>query len=120
VTIKVSNVGGQAEDYTVEQDGTPTVADRIGSGASRTTKITLKENQSASVTVMWRDQTLKSATRKADCTKSAPQENLPHTGPDSAATYAKVATGVAAMITGGIIFWYGGIWPRRRDQVRLR
>jgi hypothetical protein len=60
--------------------------------------------------------------RTANCTHSAapappPRQNLPHTGPNSAAVVAKVATGVAAMITGLVIFWYGGIWPRRRDQV---
>jgi hypothetical protein len=124
VTVKVVNAGAQAADYTIRQDGTPTVADRVERGQSRTTKITLKENQSTKVAVVWNDRTIESTTRKANCTTPTPREtetppgaNLPRTGPASSATYAKVATGVAAMITGVIVFWYGGIWPRRREQI---
>jgi hypothetical protein len=124
VTVKVVNAGGQAADYTIRQDGTPTVADRVERGQTRTTKITLKEDQSTKVAVVWNGKTLESTTRKANCTTPTPRAtetppagSLPHTGPTSAATYAKVATGVAAMITGVIVFWYGGIWPRRREQI---
>jgi hypothetical protein len=67
---------------------------------------------------------LRTGTRRADCSTPSqtqepvpPQENLPRTGPTDAGTFAKVATGVAAMVTGVIVFWYGGIWPRRRDQI---
>jgi hypothetical protein len=114
-------VSNQAQDYTIEQDGTPTVADRLGAGASRTSRLTLRENERVTVAVVWNDRTLRTATRRADCTTPEapppPQENLPRTGPEDAATFAKVATGVAAMVTGVIVFWYGGIWPRRRDQL---
>lgn len=123
VTVKVNNVSGQAVDYTIEQDGTPTVADRIGAGTTRTSKLTLKEDDSTTVAVVWTNKTLRSVKRTANCThRSAapappPQKKLPHTGPNSASVVAKVATGGAAMITGLVIFWYGGIWPRRRDHV---
>jgi hypothetical protein len=128
VTIDVKNVSRVQVDYTIEQDGTPTVADRIGPGTNRTSRLTLKEDDSTNLSVVWTGRTLKSAKRKANCTHPAtsaapapaPRRSLPHTGPDSASVVAKVATGVAAMITGLIIFWYGGIWPRRRDQFPLR
>jgi len=123
VTVRVQNVGRQAVDYSIEQDNTPTVADRLGAGASRTSRLTLDEDDNTRIAVVWNDRTVRSATREANCSKpeQAPppdeNENLPRTGPADAATFAKVATGVAAMITGVIIFWYGGIWPRRRDAV---
>jgi hypothetical protein len=123
VTVEVKNVGTQAVDYTIEQDGTPTVADRIGPGTTRTSRLSLKEDDRTTLAVMWTNRTVKSASRKANCRHAAaspapaPRHTLPHTGPDSAAVVAKVATGVAAMITGVVIFWYGGIWPRRRDEL---
>ncbi|HEX6473079.1 MAG TPA: hypothetical protein VF069_28575 [Streptosporangiaceae bacterium] len=123
VTVEVKNVGRQAVDYTIEQDGTPTVADRIGPGTTRTSRLTLKEDDSTKLAVMWTNRTVKSARRKANCRHAAathapaPRHTLPHTGPDSASVVAKVATGVASMITGVVIFWYGGIWPRRRNEL---
>jgi hypothetical protein len=122
VTVRVSNVGSQAVDYSIEQDGTPTVADRIAAGTTRTSRLALKEDDNTTVAVVWTNRTLESAKRKANCNHPAapapaPRRSLPHTGPDSASVVAKVATGTAAMITGLVIFWYGGIWPRRRDQV---
>jgi hypothetical protein len=30
---------------------------------------------------------------------------------------ARIATGIAAMLTGVIIFWYGRQWPGRRDKM---
>jgi hypothetical protein len=113
-------VGNAAVDYSIEQDGTPTVADRIGPGTTRTSRLSLREDDSTTVAVVWTNRTLESARRKANCThpgrSSAPPRSLPHTGPDSASVVAKTATGVASMITGVVIFWYGGIWPRRRDE----
>jgi hypothetical protein len=122
VTVKVNNISHQAVDYTIEQDGTPTVADRIGAGTARTSKLTLKEDDSTTIAVVWAGKTLRSVKRTANCTHHSaapapPHRNLPHTGPNGAAVFAKVATGVAAMVTGLVVFWYGGIWPRRREQV---
>jgi hypothetical protein len=124
VTVNVKNVTRLAVDYSIEQDGTPTVADRIGPGTTRTSRLTLKEDDSTTIAVVWTNKTLRSVKRTANCTHrepapapAPPRRNLPHTGPNSAAVVAKVATGAAAMITGLVIFWYGGIWPRRRDQV---
>jgi hypothetical protein len=121
VSVTVANVGAQTEDFAIEQDGSATVADRIGPKTTRTTKITLKEDRATTVAVTWRNEPVKSAERKANCVKKSPRpETLPHTGPDDATLYARIATGVAAMITGVIIFWYGGIWPRRRDPMLLK
>lgn len=119
VTVKVRNAGATRQNYTIEQDGTPTVADQLGPGVSRTSRLTLKEDDSTKVAVVWNSRTLRSATRKANCTHAAPPppQTLPHTGPNAAATFARVATAVGALITGVIILWYGGLWPRRREQV---
>ncbi|GAA2111093.1 hypothetical protein [Actinomadura alba] len=114
----MTNVGGRIEDYAIEEDGSATVADRIGPGATRATKINLREDRTTTVAVTWRNEPVKSAKRTANCAKpSDAPENLPRTGPEDATMYARIATGVAAMITGLIIFWYGGIWPRRRDPM---
>jgi hypothetical protein len=122
VTVQVKNESRQAADYSIEQDGTATVADRIGPDTTRTSRLILKEDDNTTIAVVWTNKTVKSAKRKANCTHRAsaapaPPRNLPHTGANSAAVVAKVATGVAAMITGLIVFWYGGLWPRRREQV---
>ncbi|HEY7484308.1 MAG TPA: hypothetical protein VH912_07565 [Streptosporangiaceae bacterium] len=118
VTVKVNNVSNTKQNYTIEQDGSPVVSDQLGSGSSRTSKLSLKEDDSTKVAVVWNDRTLKSTTRTANCTHAAPPpENLPHTGPSTAVTFARVATAVGALITGAIILWYGGLWPRRREQV---
>src|SRR5918999_2380873 len=124
VTVNVRNMSRQAVDYSIEQDGTPTVADRIAAGTTRTSRLSLKEDDNTTIAVVWTNRTLRSVQRVANCTQrdaapapAPPRRNLPNTGSNSAAVVAKVATGTAAMVTGVIIFWYGGIWPRRRDQV---
>jgi hypothetical protein len=124
VTVNVRNGSRQTVDYSIEQDGTPTVADRIGAGTTRTSRLTLKEDDRTTIAVVWTNRTLRSVQRMANCARreaapapAPPRRNLPNTGSNSAAVVAKVATGTAAMITGLVIFWYGGIWPRRRDQV---
>lgn len=120
MTVRVENVGNRAVDYSIEQDDTTTIDDHLEPGGVRTNRLTLSEDQSTTVAVVWNERTLRSATRRANCTTpepAPPQENLPRTGPEDALVVAKVATGVAAMITGVIIFWYGGVWPRRRDQI---
>jgi hypothetical protein len=111
-------VGSGTEDYAVELDGSATVADRIAPKTTRTTEVTLAEDRTTAVAVTSRNEPVKTVKRKADCVhKSHPPQTLPHTGPDDATMYARIATGVGAMITGLIIFWYGGIWPRRRESM---
>ncbi|HEV7932231.1 MAG TPA: hypothetical protein VGP70_07935 [Actinomadura sp.] len=118
VTVTVTSVSDRTEDYAVELNGSAMVADRIGPKTTRTNKISLTEDRATTVSVTWRNEPVKSARRKADCTgRTKPPESLPRTGPDDATMYARIATGVAAMITGVVIFWYGGIWPRRRESM---
>ncbi|WP_433328021.1 hypothetical protein [Spirillospora sp. CA-294931] len=125
VEVKVANTGKGTEDYSVERnDDSAAVAGRIGPGATRTSRITLREDRRTRVTVSWKNDPVKNRTLKANCKKAAatpePSEtpgDLPHTGADDAVLWARAATGGAAMITGAIIFWYGGIWPRRRDKI---
>lgn len=122
VRVTVANSGTAAADFTIEQNGSVVLADRVGAKGSRTNPITLTEGQASKITVLSGTQTVRSVSRTAHCTTTgaAPTvraTQLPHTGPDSAAMYAKIATGVAAMITGVIVFWWGGIWPRRRESM---
>lgn len=123
VVVTVRNVGDAAQDYTVEtDDGTAPKGDQIGPGQSRTTRLTLREDRRTRVTVTWRNEPVEQVTRTANCRRAAtsspePDEELPYTGPGDGVLWARAATGVAAMITGAIIVWYSGIWPRRREQI---
>lgn len=122
VTVKVTNSGIVTEDYTIEQDGQVALADRVGARGTRSNPLTLKKGQATKIAVTWRNKSIETVTRTANCAaktpaRKKPATNLPHTGPESAGLYAKIATGIAAMITGVIIFWWGGIWPRRREHM---
>lgn len=122
VEVTVRNTGSQTENFAVERnDGSPAVARSIGAGATRTVTVRLREDRSTRIQVTWKNEAQLSRTRKANCTTAKPtpeptRTQLPRTGPDDAVLWARAATGGAAMITGLIIFWYGGIWPRRRDS----
>jgi len=122
VVVTVRNRGDAVQDYTVEtDDGAAPKGDRIDAGQSRTTRLTLREDRRTRITVTWRNEPVEQATRTANCRRTASSspepEELPHTGPGDGVLWARAATGVAAMITGAIIVWYGGIWPRRRERI---
>ncbi|WP_192809849.1 hypothetical protein [Actinomadura rudentiformis] len=118
VTITVRNTGSQAEDYAVERDdGSASIPGRIAAGATRESTITLREDRSTRIEVTHDNESVLVRTRKANCRAAAPPENLPVTGADDTVLWARAVTGGAAMITGIIIFWYGGIWPRRRAEL---
>ncbi|MGI8329006.1 hypothetical protein ACRYCC_03515 [Actinomadura scrupuli] len=122
ITVKVTNSGVVTEDYTIEQDGQVALADRVGPLGTRSNPLMVKEGQVTKIVVTWRNKPIQTVTRTVDCAteppaRKSPPENLPRTGADDAELYAKIATGVAAMITGVIIFWWGGVWPRRREDM---
>ncbi|MFC6886570.1 MULTISPECIES: hypothetical protein [Actinomadura] len=126
IEVTVHNRGPRTEDYGIERDDdAPSVPGRITAGATRTTTLKLREDRGTRLQVTWKNEPLKTRTVKANCKKAGggpapsktPPSRLPHTGADDGVIWARTATGGAAMITGLIIFWYGGIWPRRRDQV---
>jgi hypothetical protein len=124
VNVRLRNTGTQSEDYSIEKnDDTAAVPGKIGPGTTRTVAVKLREDRSTRVTVNWANKRIESGTVKANCKKAGagapsetPPSKLPHTGPD-AVLWARAATGVAIILTGVIIFWYGGIWPRRREQM---
>lgn len=124
--VTVANPSAVAQDYTVEtDDGAVSRAGTVPARGNRTTVLTLREDRRTRVTVTWRNEPVRRETHTANCTRrtptaepeptNPPEERLPNTGPDSAVLWARAATGLGAMVTGLIIFWYGGIWPRRRD-----
>lgn len=125
VTVTIRNTGSRTEDYTVETGkAAQTVADRIEPGLTRRHALKLTEDLRTRVVVTWHNEPALQRTRTADCKGAggpspddSPEESLPHTGPEDGLLWARLITGGAAMLTGGIIFWYGGIWPRRRDPI---
>lgn len=99
-------------------DGSANTAGRLKPGESYRRTLELVEDKRTDVAVTWNNETVRSVTRKADCAGTGTgAERLPRTGPGDAGLFAKTATGIAVMITGLIIFWWGGTWPRRRDQI---
>jgi hypothetical protein len=117
VLVSVTNRGDGTEDYAITTDGSISVADRIPAGATRRSTLTVKEDHATTIAVTWHNVPVKSLDRTAHCVRNAPGNALPHTGPDSGMIIARIATGVAAMLTGLIIFWYGRQWPGRRDKM---
>lgn len=129
VVVSVENQGTIPQDYTVEtDDGLAPKGDRIPGKTTQTVTVNLREDRRTWITVKWRNEQVKRERRTANCTRAATSpspdqspgkspDRLPHTGSDTAVIWARTATGVGAMITGLIIFWYGGIWPRRRDPI---
>ncbi|WP_089310050.1 hypothetical protein [Actinomadura mexicana] len=124
VNVRVRNTGTQTEDFSIEKnDDTAAVPGKIGPGTTRTVAVKLREDRRTRITVRWANRQIQSAAAKANCKKAgvaAPRETppgkLPHTGPDTV-LWARAATGVAVILTGAIIFWWGGTWPRRREQM---
>jgi hypothetical protein len=117
VLVSVTNNGDGTEDYAITTDGSISVADRIAPGTTRRSTLTVKEDHATTIAVTWHNIPVKSLDRTAHCVRNAPGHALPHTGPDSGMIVARIATGVAAMLTGLIIFWYGRLWPGRREKM---
>lgn len=117
VLVSVTNNGDGTEDYAITTDGSISVADRIAPGTTRRSTLTVKEDHATTIAVTWHNIPVKSLDRTAHCVRNAPGHALPHTGPDSGMIIARIATGVAAMLTGLIIFWYGRLWPGRREKM---
>jgi hypothetical protein len=117
VLVSVTNHGDGTEDYAITTDGSISVADRIAPGTTRRSTLTVKEDHATTIAVTWHNIPVKSLDRTAHCARNAPGHALPHTGPDSGMIIARIATGVAALLTGLIIFWYGRLWPGRREKM---
>jgi cytoskeletal protein RodZ len=117
VLVSVVNDGHQTEDYAITTDDSISVADRIPAGATRRSTLNIKEDHATTIAVTWHNVPVKSLDRTANCVHRTSARTLPRTGPDSGLILARVATGLAAMLTGIVIFWYGRQWPRRRDKM---
>ncbi|TDD36167.1 hypothetical protein E1287_11625 [Actinomadura sp. KC06] len=129
VNVTVRNTGDKTEDFAIEKnDDTAAIPGQIRPDSSRTVAVRLREDRRTRITVNWANKRIQTKTVTANCEKAGggpgatpkptrtPPDELPNTGPDDL-LWARAATGVGIILTGAIIFWYGGIWPRRRDQV---
>jgi hypothetical protein len=132
VQVTVRNIGPRTEDFAIERnDGTAAEPGRIAARQTRSTTVTLREDRRTTIEVTLRNEQVRSRSVTANCRTASPtpddsdeasptaspDDQLPRTGPDDAMLWARAATGGAAMVTGAIIFWYGGIWPRRREHI---
>lgn len=117
VLVSVTNTGRQTEDYAILTDGSISVADRIPASATRRSTLNLKEDHTTTISVTLHNVPVRTLDRHVNCSRNSPGQTLPHTGPDSGLIFARIATGLAALLTGVIIFWYGRQWPGRRDKM---
>ncbi|MEU5877612.1 hypothetical protein [Spirillospora sp. NPDC047279] len=118
VRVTIRNKGAQTEDYAIERnDGSASAPGTITAGSTKTVSVTLREDRATRIEVTRANDTVLVRTRTANCRTAPPPEALPETGADDTVLWARAVTGGAAMLTGVIIFWYGGIWPRRRENV---
>jgi hypothetical protein len=117
VLVSVTNTGRETEDYAITTDGSISVADRIPAGVTRRSTLNLREDHTTTISVTLHNVPVRTLDRHANCSRKTPDQTLPHTGPDSGLIFARIATGLAAMLTGVVIFWYGRLWPRRHDKM---
>lgn len=118
VQVTVTDVSSQPEDYAILENGSISVADRITPGAVRKTSIVIDEGTTTAVSVTYGNNLpLKTVKRTAACASHPVNKTLPFTGNDRGLLIGRIATGIAAMLTGLIIFWYARLWPRRRDRM---
>ncbi|MBO2448114.1 hypothetical protein J4573_13505 [Actinomadura barringtoniae] len=124
VKVTVRNSGSATINYAIERnDGSAAEPFTVGPGATREHSVTLREDHATRIQVTQDNEPILVKTRTANCKTTAthspthPPSSLPHTGADDTMLWARGLTGAAAMVTGVIIFWYGGVWPRRRDQI---
>ncbi|WP_205624485.1 hypothetical protein [Actinomadura flavalba] len=124
VEVTVRNTGSQTQNYGIERDDdSASVPGTLTGGASRTTTVKLREDRRTVVRVTWENSPVRARTLTANCKTGAaptPPGELPETGPESAVLWARAATGGGIVVTGAIILWYGGLWPRRREQIFRR
>jgi len=128
VTVKVSNDGETTQGYSINRDGSDVITDQLGPHTSRTSELTLKEDKKSVIRVTQDHKSKASRTVTANCTKAtaAPtseatqppeRRRLPKTGADGAVLTARIATAGASLLTGVIILWWGGLWPKRREAM---
>ncbi|MEO3786436.1 hypothetical protein ABGB12_24185 [Actinocorallia sp. B10E7] len=127
--MKVTNDTGASQGYAITRNGSIVLADRLGPNASRSSSVKLAEDEKVVVRVTRDGRPQATRTYRLNCLKAGAgdtekpgerpgaDERLPHTGADEAVMAARIATGVASMITGVIILWWGGLWPRRRENM---
>jgi hypothetical protein len=125
VTVKVSNDGETTQGYSINRDGSDVITDQLGPHTSRTSELTLKEDKKTTIKVTQDRKTKATRTVTANCKKAPavptkePSEptRLPRTGADGTVLLARIATAGASLLTGVIILWWGGLWPKRKEAM---
>jgi hypothetical protein len=127
VTVKVSNDGETTQGYSINRDGSDVITDQLGPHTSRTSELTLKEDKKTTIKVTQDRKAKATRTVTANCTKATavpshqasdtPARRLPRTGADGTVLLARIATAGASLLTGVIILWWGGLWPKRKEAM---
>jgi hypothetical protein len=125
VTVKVSNDGETIQGYSINSAGSDVITDQLGPHTSRTSELTLKEDKRTTIKVTQDRKAVATRTITANCTKPSSvatpkptsRNQLPKTGADGAVLTARIATAGASLLTGVIILWWGGLWPKRKEAM---
>ncbi|WP_283137301.1 hypothetical protein [Rhizohabitans arisaemae] len=117
--VTVRNAGTTRTAYTIHRDGRTVGAGSLAPGQRTTTRVPVP-GKSADISVRAGDYRAGAQVR-ADCASrkqagNPPVDRLPRTGPPTD-LLARLATGVALLMTGALLWWYGSVWPR---EGRLR
>jgi hypothetical protein len=126
VSIKVSNDGETTQGYSINREGSDEITDQLGPHTSRTSYLTLVEDKKTTIKVKQDNKAKATRTITANCKKVTTPTNqaepskrpqLPKTGADGAVLLARIATAGASLLTGVIILWWGGLWPKRKEAM---
>lgn len=113
VTLSAEEGGGEPR-FTIYRNGDRITDGVVSPGKTRTERIYVRPGRSARIKVTISGQGTSTFTTKSTCRgmKIHRGGHLPRTGP-ATDLMAKLATAGGLLLTGGIIWWYGSVWPRR-------
>ncbi|MET7339061.1 hypothetical protein [Nonomuraea sp. NPDC005650] len=114
--VTLHNLTKQVAPFDVQADGVSVATGSIPARKTIVRHVPVSKGSTAdveaySVADKQRNTLIDSSRVKNDCPWGHHLRNLPFTGPP-ADLMAKLATAVGLIVMGGILWWYGSIWPR--------
>ncbi|GAA3217897.1 hypothetical protein [Nonomuraea helvata] len=114
--VTLRNLTSAPVRFDVQADGESVATGSIAARKTVSRQVRVRKGSAAEIEAYWvdggRQNALIDSTRVTnDCPWGHHRGNLPFTGPP-ADLMAKLATAGGLIVMGGILWWYGSIWPR--------